>query len=260
MTNMSNSNLKTDDKKIWKDRQVLKKIKNLKEYLQRDALCPSAIEDETIEEMTKIAFCRMIRSDIVTEDDFEFIYYLTANIEKKDKVYELFRICKDLQLQELASKGIISEKKLNHMLPKPENLRFSIDFNNCLINISKGLNYVEEAEEEELDECKLWALYQITLNSDIKEEYFPYFYDEIVGFEFNDENVVRETSNIIARLKIQELFKNGFIDEYDKTNLMSKLPFMDSDYIFFSDDEIIEWKSKAYKHFIKIKSKRERWY
>lgn len=231
--------------KIKKDRQVLKTIEEMEEEAQWRYIYSTEVKDEVQEEMIVRALFRIIDLGVLSFGAVDSVYDVISNISEKDRVYEAFRIYKELQLQKLVDEGLISDGQLQNLITNYGNHYFSVELGDYWINFDSEINERFRSAEV-LDSNILWTLYQIATNLDIDEDDFCYFYNELKNWDYDESTLEKEVANLIIRLRICEMRSKGFLTKDDETMFMSKIQEYDLTYHFFIEEEINNWKSKAF--------------
>lgn len=230
---------------IKKDRQVLKTIEEMEGEAQWRYIYPTEVKDEIQEEMIVRALFRIIDLGVLSFGAVDSVYDVISNISEKDRVYEAFRIYKELQLQKLANEGLISHSQLNNLIPIYGIHYFSVELDGYWINFDSEINEKFKSSEV-LDSNIIWILYLIATNLDIDEDVFCYFYYELKNLDYDESTLEREVANLIVRLRIREMRNKGILTEADETIFMSKIQEYDLTYQFFEEEEILNWKHKAF--------------
>lgn len=236
-------------KNIKKDRQVLKTAKEMVERFSASYVEPTDPEvvAEVIEEIIVRLFFRIIKLNILAFATIRFIYMYIMQIAPKDRIYELLSIYKNLQLQKLFNNGIITKEELLNMSTNENKFRYQV--NDDKYHISFNEEFTNSYITPLLDKDIIWALFLIATYVDMNETAFCYVYNELKELDFNELDLDKEITNLIIRLRIREMRKEGFMSEDEETMFMAKIQEYDLTYKFFTEEEINNWRSKAFHSF-----------
>lgn len=231
---------------IKKDRQVLKTAEEMVEDFSSDYMEPTApgVVAEVIEEIIVRLFYRIIKLNILAFATIQFIYMYIMKIAPKDRVYELLSIYKNLQLQKLFNAGLITKKQLVNMSINENNFKYQVE--NGAYHVNFDERFADSYTAPLLNEDIMWALFLIANYVDMNETAFCYVYNELKELDFSELDLDKEITNLIIRLRIREMRKEGFLTEDDEAIFMSKIQEYDLTYQFFDWEEINNWKSKAF--------------
>lgn len=237
------------EKNIKKDRQVLKTAKEMVEGFSASYVEPTDPEvvAEVIEEIIVRLFFRIIKLNIINFALIQFIYMYIMKIAPKDRVYELLSIYKNLHLQKLFNSGLISKKQLVDMSINGNN--FEHQFQDGAYHVNLDERFTNPYTAPLLNEDIIWALFLIATYVDMNETAFCYVYNELKELDFNELDLDKEITNLIIRLRIREMRKEGFMSEDEETMFMAKIQEYDLTYKFFTEEEINNWRSKAFHSF-----------
>lgn len=237
------------EKNIKKDRQVLKTAKEMVADLCSDYINPTdlGVKEEVIEEIIVRLFFRIIKLNILAFATIRFIYMYIIQIAPKDRIYELLSIYKNLQLQKLFNLGIISKEQLVDMSINENNFKYQVEDGVYHVNFDE--RFTNSYTAPLLNEDIIWALFLIATYVDMNETAFCYVYNELKELDFNELDLDKEITNLIIRLRIREMRKEGFMSEDEETMFMSKIQEYDLTYKFFTEQEINNWRSKAFHSF-----------
>ncbi len=231
---------------IKKDIQVQKTAKEMVEGLSNNYAEPTHPEvvAEVIEEIIVRLFFRIIKLNILSFGTIQFIHRYIMEIAPEDRVYELLRIYKSLQLQKLFNAGLISKNQLIEMSLNEKDFKYQVQDDVYHVNFDERFtnSYTTQVLKEEI----MWTLYLIATNLNINETYFCYFYYELQNWDFDKSTLEKEVVNLIVRLKIREMRDKKFLTEDDETMFMSKIQESDLTYQFFTTEEIFNWRNKAF--------------